>query len=161
MHLTALLALQGISCGAELNSKKRALELVSELIAAQQSDLIPTEVFESLVARERLGSTGLGHGVAIPHARLRGLDRTLCAFVRLKRGVDFDAIDGQPVDLICALLVPENSTDAHLELLSLLAEMFGDPEFCQSLRSARDEGQLYEMLARWHPINAQPSTATR
>lgn len=154
MHLTDLLTPQGISCGVELNSKKRALELVSELIAAQQSDLTSTEVFENLVARERLGSTGLGHGVAIPHARLKGLDRSLCAFVRLKRGVEFEALDGQPVDLICALLVPQHSTAAHLELLALLAEMFGDAALCGRLREAKDEDQLYELLSHWQPVNA-------
>lgn len=161
MQLTDFLSPRAIASGVELNSKKRALELVSELIAAQQSDLTASEVFESLVARERLGSTGLGHGVAIPHARLKGLDRTLCAFMRLNKGIDYDAIDGQPVDLICALLVPQQSTEAHLELLSALAEMFSDGEFCHRLRTASGEEQLQELLAHWHPINAQPSTATR
>lgn len=161
MQLTDLLTPQRVACDVELSSKKRALELLSELIASDQQDLTPTEVFENLIARERLGSTGLGHGVAIPHARVKGLDRPLSAFIRLKGGVDFDAMDGQPVDMLCALLVPEKSTDSHLELLALLAEMFSDAEYCQQLRSARGRDELYDILSQWHTTNLQHSTASR
>lgn len=149
MQLTDLLTSRCITCDAELNSKKRVLEYLSQLIAARQNDLTPTEVFENLVARERLGSTGLGHGVAIPHARVKNLDGPVCAFVRLKQGVDFDAMDSQPVDLLCALLVPEKSTEEHLELLALLAEMFSDAEYCQQLRSSGNEEELHELLSHW------------
>jgi PTS system nitrogen regulatory IIA component len=151
MHLTDLLTSRYIASDVEVNSKKRVLEYLSQLIAGRQSDLTPTEVFENLVARERLGSTGVGHGVAIPHARLKNLDHPICAFVKLKHGVDFDAADRQPVDLLCALLVPEKSTGEHLELLSMLAEMFSDAEYCQQLRAARNEDELYGLLSQWQP----------
>ena len=110
MQLTDLITSQCIAGDVDLSSKKRVLEHLSQLIASRQSDMTPTEVFENLVARERLGSTGLGHGVAIPHARLKNLNSPICAFIRLKHGIDFDAVDKQPVDLLCALLVPEKST---------------------------------------------------
>lgn len=161
MQLTDLLTSQCIACDVDLNSKKRVLERLSELIAANQKDLTPTEVFENLVARERLGSTALGHGVAIPHARLKNLDRPVCAFVRLRRGVDFDAVDGQPVDMLCALLVPEKSTEQHLEVLSLLAEMFGDEEFSRQLRTTSNADELQDMLAHWRSHHVQHSTAAR
>lgn len=161
MQLTDLLTSQCMACDVELNSKKRVLEQLSELIAAHQKDLTPTEVFENLCARERLGSTGLGHGVAIPHARLKNLGRPVCAFMTLKHGVDFDAVDGRPVDMLCALLVPEKSADEHLELLSILAEMFGDEEYCQELRATHNVAQLREMLSHWHSANLHRSTAAR
>jgi len=161
MQLTDLLTSQCIACDVDLNSKKRVLERLSELIASHQKDLTPTEVFENLVARERLGSTGMGHGVAIPHARSKNLDRPVCAFVRLRRGVDFDAVDGQPVDMLCALLVPEKSTEEHLEVLSLLAEMFSDEEFSRQLRATNNATELQDMLSHWHSHNLQHSTAAR
>ena len=150
MQLADLLTSRSISCDVDLNSKKRVLEYLSQQIAERQNDLTPTEVFENLVARERLGSTAMGHGVAIPHARLKNLDSPVCVFIRLKQGVDFDAIDRQPVDLLCALLVPEKSTEEHLELLAMLAEMFSDAEYCQQLRSTGKEEELHELLSQWH-----------
>ncbi len=149
MQLADLLTSRSISCNVDLNSKKRVLEYLSQLIAERQNDLTPTEVFENLVARERLGSTAMGHGVAIPHARLKNLDSPICVFIRLKQGVDFDAIDRQPVDLLCALLVPEKSTEEHLEMLATLAEMFSDAEFCRQLRSTGNEEELHELLSQW------------
>jgi nitrogen PTS system EIIA component len=138
-----------VASRGSVNSKKRALELISELMTAGESTLSQSEVFTSLIERERLGSTGLGHGVAIPHGRLKNLDHAVCAFLRLGEGVDFDAADGRPVDMICGLLVPEQSTGEHLNILATLAEMFSDIEFCEQVHAARTGGEIYQLLVSW------------
>lgn len=132
-----------------VSSKKRVLELVSESLTAGETGLNAAAVFTCLVERERLGSTGLGHGVAIPHARVQGLEHALCAFLRLGQGVGFDAADGGPVNMICALLVPEQSTSEHLEILAMLAEMFSDEALCRRIRSAAGSGEVYDLLVSW------------
>ena len=124
MKLSEILAPNCIRLDADATSKKRVLETASELLANTEQNLSPRQVFDCLIAREKLGSTGLGHGVAIPHGRLAGLDRTIGVFLRVPKGVDFDAPDNQPVDLIFALLVPEDSTEEHLQVLANIASYF-------------------------------------
>lgn len=131
----------------QVSSKKRALELVSGLIAAAQPSLVETEVFDCLVGRERLGSTGIGHGIAIPHGRLKAVERPIAAFASLDKGVDFDALDGRPVDLICALVVPAESTDEHLQLLASLAELFSDGALRERLRKAASAAEAFAVLS--------------
>jgi len=108
-------------------------------------------VFESLFARERLGSTGLGQGVAIPHGRIKGLKDALGAFVRLAQPVPFDAPDGKPVSLVFALLVPEQATEKHLEILSELAQMFSDRALREALAGAADAAALHQIITAWQP----------
>ncbi|HFC54074.1 MAG TPA: PTS IIA-like nitrogen-regulatory protein PtsN [Gammaproteobacteria bacterium] len=151
MNIAQILTPERVGFDIEATSKKRALELLSALLAEHQQNLTTCQVFDSLLARERLSSTGLGRGVGLPHGRLKDLDRSLCAFVRLHEGIDFDSNDGQPVDLLCALLVPEQSTDEHLQLLATLAEMFRDQELCRRLRAASSREDLYRILVHWHP----------
>ena len=151
MQVTELLDIERISCADDVGSKKRLLEQMSQLIANGQTELSQDQIFDSLISRERLGSTGLGHGVAIPHARLQNSDKTLAAVIKLRRGVDYDAPDHQPVDLLFALLVPENSTEEHLQLLAQLAEMFSDTDFVGKLRAANDTDALYQTLRSWQP----------
>lgn len=146
VELSNFLTPERIACGVNASSKKRALEQLSELIARSEQELGAGEVFESLIARERLGGTGLGHGVAIPHGRLKDYSATVGAFVTLKDGVDFDAMDKQPVDLLFALLIPEESTQEHLEILSLLANMFNDANFRDALRSVESPEALYRLM---------------
>ncbi len=119
------------------SSKKRLFEQVG-LLFENQHGIARGVVFESLFARERLGSTGLGQGVAIPHGRIKGLKDALGAFVRLSQPVPFDAPDGKPVNLVFALLVPEHATEKHLEILSELAQMFSDRELREALAGAAD-----------------------
>jgi PTS system nitrogen regulatory IIA component len=145
------LSLERVACDAQAASKKRVLEQLSALIADGQAALTETEIFDSLIARERLGSTGLGHGVAIPHGRVKNSDKTIGAFIKLQQGIDFDAVDNRPVDLLFALLVPEESTDEHLQLLARLAEMFSDQAFVEQLRSANSTEQVYAMISGWTP----------
>lgn len=133
-------------CQADITSKKRALELLSELIAEEQEELTPRDVLNCLVAREKLGSTGLGHGVAIPHGRMPQVESALGAALTLRSGVDFDAPDSEPVDLIVALIVPEESTDEHLHILANLAQAFSDLESVRAVREAATPEELSSLL---------------
>lgn len=149
MNIADLINADRVCCSTDVTSKKRTLELLGELIAEDQSDFTSREIFDSLIGRERLGSTGLGHGVALPHGRLSQGQHAIGAFIKLKSGVDFDAIDQQPVDLVFGLLVPEHFTDEHLKILSYLAEMFSDKDFCERLRVADSNQALFERLINW------------
>ena len=149
MRISELLNPDRVTCGQESSSKKRSLEILSTRLADALPEFTEGEIFNSLINRERLGSTGLGKGVALPHGRLQGLKQPLAAFLTLTDGVDFDAIDGKPVDLLFALLVPEASTDEHLQILARLAEMFISPEFCNELRSCDTSDQCYKLITDW------------
>ncbi len=149
MMITDLITRERIVCNGEVASKKRVLEVLSERLATGQAGLAARPVFDSLIGRERLGSTGLGHGVALPHGRFSQSEQAIGAFVKLRKGVDFDAIDRQPVDLVFGLLVPDHYTDEHLKILAYLAEMFSDQDFCRQLRAAESVEVLYEWLSGW------------
>lgn len=151
MNIADLLTPKRVVCNQDLGSKKRALELLGELIASDQTDFSNRDIFDSLIGRERLGSTGLGYGVALPHGRLSQSRQAIGAFVKLKEGIDFDAIDKQPVDLIFGLLVPEHFTDEHLKILAYLADMFSDQAFCKQLREVETDQRLFEQLMHWKP----------
>ncbi|MCC4270387.1 MULTISPECIES: PTS IIA-like nitrogen regulatory protein PtsN [Marinobacter] len=137
-------------CKVPASSKKRVLEFIAERIHFQDEILSDTQIFNNLVSRERLGSTGIGEGIAIPHCRLEGLDRVIGVLMTLEEPVDFDAIDNQPVDLVFALIVPKEATSEHLELLSQLAERFNDSTFCARLRQCEDAANLYQRMAESH-----------
>ena len=138
-----------ISCQSGAASKKRVLEELGGLLAASAEGLLKDRVFDKLLERERLGSTGLGQGIALPHARIKGVEDARGAFVQLQSAVDFDAIDDQPVDLVFGLLVPEEATQKHLDLLAKLATLFSDTDFCDSLRKAKDqEAALANIMSR-------------
>ena len=149
IDFTQIISVGRIACRNNVSSKKRALEWLSEMIAEGLSGITKGEVFESFFNRERLGSTGLGHGVAIPHVRLQALNEPVAAFLQLKKGVDYDAIDAQPVTLIFALLVPEDSTSTHLNILAALAEMFNKESVCEQLRAAKSESEIMDILSSW------------
>lgn len=151
MKISDILSPERISCAASPASKKRALEEVGALMLNADTSLTQGEIFDSLLSRERLGSTGLGHGVAIPHGRVDSATRASGAFIQLKQGIDFDAIDDQPVDLIFGLLVPAESTEEHLQILAHLAKMFSDKTFCEKLRQASNNEELYTLLSNWQP----------
>ena len=134
----------------EASSKKRLFEQTG-LMFENHHGLASSKVFESLFARERLGSTGLGSGVAIPHGRIKGLKQALGAFVRLAKPLPFDAPDGQPVSLVFFLLVPEHANQEHLELLSELAEMLSDERFRDGLNQAPDRSEAHRIMQGWQP----------
>lgn len=154
MHITNLLTVDRIACQQDIASKKRVLEALAGLLSTSAPNLTEVDIFDSLLSRERLGSTGLGTGVAIPHGRMAGIDTPIGAVLTLKNGVDYDAVDRQPVDLLFALVVPEASTDEHLQILATLARMFNDRKLCQGMRECQDAGQLLRMLDGWEPRRA-------
>jgi PTS system nitrogen regulatory IIA component len=135
-----------IRTDVEVASKKRLLQTLAGLLAEGGPGLIADTIFERLIERERLGSTGLGHGIALPHARMRDIDQAIGAFVATAQGVDYDASDGEPVDLAFALLVPDEATDEHLQLLAQLARLFSDPRVRQRLREAESAEAVLAIL---------------
>ncbi|MGH8727756.1 MAG: PTS IIA-like nitrogen regulatory protein PtsN [Burkholderiales bacterium] len=145
-----LLPLENVLIDLDVSSKKRVFEQVGLLFENNQN-ISRSEVFDNLFTREKLGSTGLGHGIAIPHGRVKGLKDAIGAFVRLKVPIAFDAPDGKPVNLIFVLLVPERATDLHLQILSELAQMFSDRELRESLLQARDAAAAHQLIAGWQP----------
>lgn len=127
-------------------SKKRALEHLAQLVAPDLPELDALDIFDSLVARERLGSTGFGNGIAIPHCRLSGCIRPISAVIRLDNPVDFDAIDSAPVDLLFLLIVPQAATDQHLELLRQIAGLLDQEAVRTRLRQATTGAALYQTI---------------
>lgn len=152
MPTQGILDLSSIRVNDPAHSKKRVLEHAAQLLSHDDSELAE-RIFERLLERERLGSTGLAGGVALPHARMPGLSGTQGAFLRLNRPVEFDSIDRQPVDLVFALLVPEEATDEHLKLLAGLARLFHDAALREKLRHANAE-QTLGILTRSSADNA-------
>ena len=148
-----------VATGVEIQSKKRLLEFIAELFAENNSSTEATDIFERLIERERLGSTGLGKGIALPHARIDGLQQARAIFVRLNDSIDFDAIDGQPVDLVIALLVPSDASDAHLKILAGLAQFFSDDSNCAKLRETDDKQMLVELLVTGIESSQQAETS--
>jgi nitrogen PTS system EIIA component len=150
-QISRLLPVANVLLDLQASSKKRVFEQVG-LLFENNSGIARAKVFDSLFVRERLGSTGLGQGVAIPHGRIKGLKEAVAAFVRLAEPVAFDAPDGRPVNLLVFLLVPEQATQQHLDILSELAQMLSDKSFRENLLHATDPAALHTMLATWEPI---------
>ena len=146
--LSRLLPLAHVIVDLDVTSKKRVFEHAG-LRFENTLGLSRSQVYESLFARERLGSTGLGHGIAVPHGRIKGLKEAAGAFVRTRAPIPFEAPDGNPVGLIFVLLVPEKATDAHLQILSELAQMFSDRNLRESMSAAADAASLHQLIATW------------
>lgn len=149
--ISRLMPPSNVLLGLAASSKKRVFEQAGLLFENNQG-IGRAAVFDSLFARERLGSTGLGQGVAIPHGRIKGLKDAVAAFIRLEEPVPFDAPDGRPVQLLIFLLVPEQATQQHLDILSELAQMLSDKTFREGLLTATDPMAVHEMLASWEPV---------
>ena len=143
----------------DVSSKKRLFEQIGLLF--ENSRQIPrARVFDSLFDREKLGSTGLGYGVAIPHGRIKTIKEPVCAFVRSAQPIAFESPDAEPVRLVFAMLVPEHATEAHLELLSELAQMFSDSTMREALLTAPDAPAAHRLITEWSPYApAQRSAA--
>jgi PTS system nitrogen regulatory IIA component len=147
-QITPLLPVENIVIGLDASSKKRVFEQAG-ILFENRHGLARSLVYEALFAREKLGSTALGQGIAIPHGRIKGLKEIRSAFLRLTAPVQFDAPDGKPVSYVFVLLVPETATEHHLQLLSELAQMFSDKAFREGLASASDAGETYRVFANW------------
>ncbi len=149
-HFSQILPAKNVMLDLECSSKKRAFEQAG-LIFENNCGIARSTVSDNLFARERLGSTGLGHGVAVPHGRIKGLKAPLAAFVRLSDPIPFESPDGEPVKLLSFLLIPDNVTQQHLEILSEIAEMFSDKAFRLAMTEEADAALLHTRLVNWHP----------
>jgi len=149
MNLIATLLPQtNILLSLEASSKKRVFEQAGLLFENQQG-IARSAVYDALFAREKLGSTGLGQGIAIPHGRIKGLKNAVGGFLRLAAPVQFDSPDGKPITLAFVLLVPETATERHLQILSELAQMFSDPDFRERLTAAADPAEIHSLFMNW------------
>lgn len=153
MELGDLLTRDGIIPSLRVKTKKHALQELAER-AALVTGLAQRDILEALTQRERLGSTGMGRGIAIPHAKLKGLDHIHCLFARLEDAVDFESLDGEPVDLIFVLLAPEHASGDHLKALARISRLLREPRALERLRAARDKQSLYAILTQPLTSNA-------
>jgi len=167
MNLDTLISANAVISNNDIKSKKRALELLAGTLAESHAesatlfnkkasnedqpaeDIDALEIFQLLIEREKLGSTSMGHGVALPHARTDLTDHAVGAFLKLEKGVDFDSPDNQATDLIFALMVPEHYTDEHLKILAYLATLFSDEDFCKAIRDTGSKQDIYNNLINW------------
>ena len=148
--ISPLIKPENVFVDFEAASKKRLFELTGQILQASY-EVSAAEVFDSLLSREKLGSTALGYGIAIPHGRIKGLKDTACVFLRLKEPLDFDAPDNLPVDLVFILLAPDAATDLHLQILGELAQMFSEQGFREKLRHVPDAAEAYRLISMWTP----------
>ena len=151
MQFTSLLSPECTFWGIEASSKKRTFQAIAQLLAQQVSCLSEQELYDTLLNREKLGSTSIGKGIAIPHSRIDNCVKTIGSLFLLKEPVDFDAFDGQAVDLIFVLLVPQddgdnNANETHLKTLSCLATLFNNTSIVKQLRSSKSQEELYEII---------------
>ena len=144
--LAGFLSTRRIRFNVSAPSKKRMLEELAGLLSHNRPELHRDTVFQVLNERERLGSTGIGDGIALPHGRLNGLTEPLAAVIRLRQALDFDSVDGGPIQLVVGLLVPANATEQHLNILASLAETFSNREQREAILSARDAQTLFTLL---------------
>ncbi len=150
MQIHELISPSRTLCGIEGASKKRTLEILATTIAQDLPEIDADELFRRLIARERLGSTGIGFGIAIPHCRVGNCANTVGALITLKQPIDFDSIDGEPVDVLFAMLVPEEAHSEHLQTLAALAAALNDGDFRESLRAADSDAALYEAATTYN-----------
>ncbi len=143
--LENLLTPERTACQVPGLSKKRLFETLARIISDDQLSLTYDEVFSQLINREKLGSTGLGQGIAIPHSRIGNCTQPIGTLLTLAEPIDFDAPDGEPVDLVFALLVPEEATQQHLDTLAQIARLFSQPDYCAALRASADNAALFDL----------------
>ncbi|WP_199092047.1 PTS IIA-like nitrogen regulatory protein PtsN [Bosea sp. ASV33] len=146
MTLTDLLSPAAVISPLRANGKKQALQELAQH-AATLTGLPDRELFEALLQRERLGSTGIGEGIAIPHGRMPGIDRLVGLFARTEKPIDFDALDGQPVDIIFVLIAPEGAGADHLKALARVARVLRNQSVLEQVRKVRDPAAIYAILA--------------
>ena len=145
MTITALLSPERIFIDTEISSKKRLLEFIADQVS-EQFEMSQATLFSNLLEREKLGSTGLGKGFAVPHARLVNLEQAIGLFIKLSQPVNFEAPDNQPVDLVFAIIIPEQATDQHLQTLSALARVFSQADICDAIRQANSAEEVVGLI---------------
>lgn len=146
MLLEQIIKPDSVLCNAQARSKKHCLEILSELLVRTVPEINSEDIFERLVERERLGCTSLDQGVAFPHCRVEGLDTTIAALIRLSEPVDFDSPDGELVDLVFGLMVPEKINESHQANIRSIADLLGDQILRQKMRDATTSNELYDSL---------------
>lgn len=145
MQLSEILTLDCTKSAVQCTSKKRALEMISEIVA-EHTGQNSTELFECMLSREKMGSTGIGNGIAIPHARMQSSEKAIAVLMQCESPIEFDAIDNRPVDLLFALLVPDAQCKEHLKTLSCMAERLNDKQILKQLRKAESDQELYDIM---------------
>lgn len=146
MTLQDILTLDCTQCAVPVHSKKRLLEQICQLAANELRDSDPTELLDSLLDREKMGSTGIGNGIAIPHGRLINTDKAVAVFLTTEQAIDFDAIDNKPVDIFICLFVPENSTQEHLGTLQSIAKLFSDRKTAKQVRKCTNQQEMFNLI---------------
>lgn len=146
MDVASILRPGSIRCEDEVRSKKHALELLSELLEHRHGELNAADILAELVKREQLGATGLGQSIAMPHARMDGIDESIGAFLKLENGVEFDSSDGHPVDMLFGVLVPQDCSDDQIREMKELIQRLRDSALQTQLRATTDPAELYDLL---------------
>ena len=147
MEIQAIVSSDRTECAVQCNSKKRILEIISNIAAKNNDNIDETTVLTSLLNRERMGSTGIGNGIALPHGRLAGLESVIAIIVTSNPAINFDALDNQPVDIFFALLVPEEQTEGHLQTLATVAGKLSDKETVKAIRRATNSDDIIAALS--------------
>ena len=147
MEIQAIVSLDRTECAVQCNSKKRILEIISNIAAKNNDNIDETTVLTSLLNRERMGSTGIGNGIALPHGRLAGLESVIAIIVTSNPAINLDALDNQPVDIFFALLVPEEQTEGHLQTLATVAGKLSDKETVKAIRRATNSDDIIAALS--------------
>ena len=159
MSLQEIIKPDGVLCNATARSKKHCLEILSELLIRDYADMASDDIFECLIDRERLGCTSLDRGAAFPHCRVKGIDRSVAVMIKLSEPVDFDAPDGEPVDLVIGMMVPEEVDDGHREDIKLVADVLSDERLRVRLREMTSSKDLYDALIGGAETTCQASYA--
>ena len=146
MKLSSLICQDCSKAAVLFNSKKRILEFISELAHDKLPYLPQQDILNALMSREKLGSTGIGRGIAIPHGRMSGAEEPLALVLVSETPINFDAIDNRPVDIFVALIVPDGDNQQHLKTLATIADKLNNKDFCKQLRSARSDTELYQVI---------------
>ncbi|APD85210.1 PTS IIA-like nitrogen-regulatory protein PtsN [Alteromonas sp. Mex14] len=146
MDIQAIVSLDRTECAVQCNSKKRILEIIADIAAKNNENIDSATVLSSLMSRERMGSTGIGNGIALPHGRLEGLEKVIAIVVTCTPAIDFDALDEKPVDIFFALLVPEEQTEGHLQTLATVAGKLSDKETIKAIRRATKSDEILSAL---------------
>ncbi len=146
MHLSEILTTSCTSCDVAVTSKKRILEKICQLAANQVTEIEQDELLESLLDREKMGSTGIGNGIAIPHGRLPNASKAIAVLITTEKTIDFDAIDNREVDIFVALFVPEDSCKEHLDTLQSIAKLFSDKKVLKQVRKCSDDQTLFNLI---------------
>ena len=146
MDIKAIVSLNRTECAVQCNSKKRILEIISDIAAQDNESIDQVTVLNSLLSRERMGSTGIGNGIALPHGRLAGLEHVMAIIVTCIPAINFDALDEKPVDIFFALLVPEEQTEGHLQTLATVAGKLSDKETVKAIRRAKTNEDIVSAI---------------